>query len=45
MTDPTFQTRQARIDVPLKTTHAYLYVDPVHSGWDPLVGFALPLLG
>lgn len=39
MTDPTFQIRQARVDVPLKTaTHAYLFVRPDQIEWHPWWG-------
>ncbi|WP_146655012.1 hypothetical protein [Labilithrix luteola] len=35
MLDSDFQIRQARIDVPLRSTFAYLFVTPDMAKWDP----------
>src|ERR1700753_3566398 len=43
---------QIRIDIPLRTGHAFLFVNPKHPGWDPwwrvlydfLLGFACTAL-
>lgn len=38
MAGPNFHIRQARIDVPLSRTHAYLFVSPVEEKWHPWWG-------